>query len=55
MIRYNKVLQYRKVQRYDVCNMVMRSNIVMMDAAWCNTIIGDGDTLENQWKQHVFN
>ena len=53
-----------KVQQYDECNM--RSNIVMMGAAWCNTVrcsmmtrcntmIGEGVTLENQLKQDVFN
>lgn len=70
MIRYIKMLQYRKVQhkvqQYNVCSIVMRSNIVMMGAAQCSTVrcnmmtrcstmIGDGVTLENQLKQHVFN
>ena len=43
-----------------------RCSIVMMGAAWCNTmrcnmmtkcntIIGEGVTLENQLKQRVFN
>ena len=42
MIRYSKMMQYRKVQhkvqQYDVCSMVMRSNIVMMGVAWCSTV-----------------
>ena len=55
-----------KVQQYDVYSIVMRSSIVMMGAAWCstarcsmmtrcNTMIGEGVTLENQLKEHVFN
>ncbi len=60
------MMQYKKVQQYDACNMVMRFSVVMMGAAWCNTVrcnmmtscntmIGDRVTLKNQLKQHVFN